>query len=129
MRGPHRTDGYLIYNAGGTISAFHIGKLSAAQTLVVAAAATDELIGAVQNSDGVSLTSNAKAVQIPAIGQVGKVKAGAAIAEGEWLTSDATGRAVPIAANTSRTIGRAKMAATAADEIITYEALPLPTRA
>lgn len=45
------------------------------------------------------------------------IRAGAAIAVGDLLTSDATGRAVP-AASGNNVVGRATSAATAADQLI-----------
>lgn len=52
-----------------------------------------------------------------------KVKAGAAVAKGAWLTVDASGRVVTSAAETDERIGKALSAAAAADDVISVEIL------
>jgi hypothetical protein len=51
------------------------------------------------------------------------VRSGAAIALGQQLMSDATGRAIPLSGATARSIGIAMEAATAADQFISAEIL------
>lgn len=102
--------------AGAAIAAFRLVKLSAAETVVPAAAATDNVIGV--NAD-----------VAPALGErcdvalmgIAFVEAGAAVALGAMVTSDASGRAVaaaPAAGSNVRVVGVALEAATAAGDVI-----------
>jgi len=102
--------------AGAAINAYRIVKLSAADTVVLAAAATDLLVGV--NTD-----------VAPALGErcdvalmgIAFVEAGAAIALGAFVTADAVGRGVtaaPGAGVNNRVIGFALEAATAAGDVI-----------
>jgi hypothetical protein len=104
------------YTAAMAIPAYRILKFSALDTVTLATAATDSLMGV--NSD-----------VAPAIGErcdavrqgIAFVEAGAAIAQGAPITSDATGRGVtaaPAAGVNNRIIGFADEAAAAAGDVI-----------
>ncbi len=104
------------YTAAVAIAPYRICKFSALDTVTLATAATDSLIGV--NAD-----------VAPAIGErcdvvrqgIAFVEAGAAIAQGAPVTSDATGRAVtaaPGAGVNNRIIGFADEAAAAAGDVI-----------
>lgn len=102
--------------AGAAINAYRIVKLSAADTVILAAAASDSLVGV--NAD-----------IAPALGErcdvalmgIAFVEAGAAVAIGAMVTSDAVGRGVtaaPAAGSNVRVIGYALEAASAAGDVI-----------
>ena len=104
------------YTAAMAIPAYRICKFSALDTVTLATAATDKAMGV--NSD-----------VAPAIGErcdmvrqgIAYVEAGAAVAQGDPVTSDATGRGVtaaPGAGVNNRIIGFADEAATAAGDVI-----------
>jgi len=104
------------YTAAMAIPAYRICKFSALDTVTLGTAATDSLIGV--NAD-----------VAPAIGErcdlvrqgIAFIEAGAAIAQGAPVTSDATGRAVtaaPGAGVNNRLIGFADEAASAAGDVI-----------
>lgn len=102
--------------AGTGIAAFRLVKLSAAETVVPAAAATDSLIGV--NGDVAPATGERCDV---ALAGIAFVEAGAAVALGAMVTSDAVGRGVtaaPAAGSNVRVIGVALDAATAAGDVI-----------
>ena len=102
--------------AGADINAYRIVKFSAAETVVLAAAATDNLVGV--NTD-VSPALNERC-DIAFMG-IAFVEAGAAIAQGVMVTADSVGRGVtaaPAAGVNNRVIGYALEAATAAGDVI-----------
>lgn len=107
---------FKSFSAGGAIPAYRIVKLSAAETVVAAAAATDSLIGV--NADLTVVSSERVDVLLEGIAFV---EAGAAVALGAQLTSDASGRGVtaaPAAGVNNRVIGIALEAASAAGDVI-----------
>ena len=104
------------YTAGAAINAFRIVKFSAPDTLILAAAATDFLIGI--NSEVAPVTGERCDAALQGIAFC---EAGAAIAVGAMVTSDAVGRGVtaaPGAGVNNRVIGIALEAATAAGDVI-----------
>lgn len=104
------------FTAGGAIAAYTIVKFSAAETVVAAAAVSDLLIGV---SHDIAAASGER-VDV-ALDGVAYVVAGAAVALGAQLTSDASGRAVtaaPAAGTNNRVIGVALEAAAAAGDVI-----------
>ncbi len=104
------------FTAGAVINAFRLVKLSAADTVVLAAAATDNLIGV--NADIAPALNERCDVVLMGIAFV---EAGAAIALGALVTSDSVGRgiaAAPAAGSNVRVIGFALEAATAAGDVI-----------
>ena len=104
------------YTAGGTIPAYTIVKLSAAETVVAAAAASDAVLGVSEDIPSVS----GERVDVTLTG-ISFVVAGAAVALGALVMSDASGRAITAtaAAGTNvRTIGMALEAASAAGDVI-----------
>lgn len=104
------------FTAGAAINAYRICKFSAAETVTLAAAATDSLIG-VNNDVAPVLGERCDVVMLG----IAFVEAGAAIALGAMVTSDAVGRAVtaaPAAGVNNRVIGLALEAASASGDII-----------
>ena len=107
---------YKSYLAGAAISPYRIVKFSAAETVIQAAAATDSLLGI--NGD-VAPTAGQPA-DITEIG-IQFCEAGAAIALGAFVTSDAVGRGVTAAPATgvnNQVVGKALESASAAGDII-----------
>ena len=103
--------------ASATLAAhqYKIVKLaSTAGQVIVAAANTDKIIGAVQNDPAAG-----EPADICAIG-VGKVQAQANVAFGDWLTSDTTGRAKATTSASDIILGQALEAASAAGDIVQY---------
>ena len=107
---------FKSFTAAAAIAAFRIVKLSAAETVTPAAAVGDSLLGV--NSD-----------VAPALGErcdvvlagIAFVEAGAAVALGALVTSDAVGRGVtaaPAVGVNNRIIGVAVDAAVAAGDVI-----------
>jgi hypothetical protein len=104
------------FTAGGAINPYRIVRFSAAETVVQAAAATESVIGV--NTD-LSVVLNER-VEVMTHG-VAWVEAGAAIALGAPVASDASGRGVtaaPAAGVNNRIIGFALDAAVAAGDQI-----------
>lgn len=104
------------FTAAAAVNAFRIVKLSAAETVTLASAATDNLLGV--NAD-----------VAPALGErcdvvlmgIAFVEAGAAVPLGSMVTSDAVGRGVVAAPGVGanvRVVGLALEAATAAGDVI-----------
>lgn len=103
-------------SAGGAISPFRLLKFSAAETVVLAAAATDFIIG-VSNEVGAASGERQDVV----LSGIAFAEASAAIALGALLTSDASGRVVtaaPAAGTNNRIIGNAMEAAAATGDVI-----------
>lgn len=110
------------YKAEGTVGAYRIVKHgSANQTCVVAAAATDKLVG---TSDALAhVAGDLVDVDLRAVCEV---VLGGTVARGDPLTSDASGAAVaaaPAAGSNVRIIGFADMSGVAGD-VITYLRAP-----
>jgi hypothetical protein len=104
------------FTAGAAIPAYRIVKISASETVIPAASATDLLMGV---CDYVSPAINER-VDIVLIG-VAYIEAGAAVAAGALVTSDAAGRCVtaaPAAGSNVRIVGIALEAATAVGDVI-----------
>ncbi|WP_374355552.1 DUF2190 family protein [Chitinimonas sp.] len=103
------------YTAGGAINAYRIVKFSAAETVVLGAAATDNLIGVCSD---VSPAANERC-DVYLEGMV-YIEAGAAVAQGAPVTADAVGRGVtaaPAAGANNRIVGFAIEAASAAGDL------------
>ncbi len=100
---------------------FRFAKLSAARTLAVCAAATDKPLGVIQNKP-VGTAGSPQPVDLMVTG-VTKLVAGAAVAAGDDLTADATGRAITAVAagGANRSYGVALEAAAGAG--VVFEAL------
>ena len=107
---PYKKD----FVTGATVNALRIVKYGTAPAVIQGAAATDALLGVTTN-EVAAVTGDY--VDVIMSGEA-TVTAGAAVAAGALVTSDATGRAVTAAA-TNGCIGRALTAAAAADETIT----------
>lgn len=88
-------------------------KVTAALTCNITTAATDFAAGVLQNTP--SAAGRSATVQGAGIS---KVRSGAAIAAGDRLTSDATGRAITTTTAGNRVHGIALQAASAADQYI-----------
>jgi hypothetical protein len=105
------------YVADGAIPAYRLVKPGAADDrIALATASTDALIGT--TTDIAAAIGERCDVQLAEISQV---EAGAAIARGALITSDATGRAItaaPAAGVNASVIGRALEAASTAGEVI-----------
>ena len=104
------------FTAGAAINAYRICKFSAAETVTLAAAATDLLIG-VNNDVAPALGERCDVVMLG----IAFVEAGAAVSLGVMLTSDAVGRAItaaPGAGVNNRVIGLALESAAAAGDVI-----------
>ena len=102
--------------AGAVISPFRILKFSAADTVIMGAAATDNLMGV---SNEVGAASGERQDMI--LEGIAFVEASAAFALGAPITSDATGRAVtaaPGAGVNNRIIGFAYEAAAATGDVV-----------
>jgi hypothetical protein len=104
------------FTAGGAIAAYRIVRMSAADTVVQASAATDALVG-IQNDVA---PASGERTDIIMVGMA-FIEAGAAFALGALLTADAQGRgitAAPAAGVNNRIIGVAIDAAVAAGDIV-----------
>lgn len=105
--------------AEGSVGRFRIVKAgTGAKSCVLAAAATDKLLG---TSDELSHVSGEQ-VDV-ALGAVPFVVLGGTVAQGDWLTSDANGAAVATTTTGHQVIGRAEIAGVAGDEITYFRAL------
>jgi hypothetical protein len=112
------------YRAGGTIIPRRCVKISADNTIVMCAAATDNAIGIAKRSmrDAPGLTGSDTAVaassgescEVYGPGSVAPAEAGAAITLPNWVTSDGTGRVIAAAGATTRPVGFALEAASGA---------------
>lgn len=104
------------FAAGGAIAAYRIVRFSAADTVVQAAAVTEALAGV--TTDVAPLSGERTDV---VMGGIALIEAGGAIALTNFVTSDATGRAVaaaPAAGVNNRIIGIPLEPAVAAGDII-----------
>lgn len=107
------------YTANGAIAAFRIVKLSSKGIVQVAGAATDKSVGVTQ--DLAAADGDRTDVQHSGIAWV---TAGAAIAVGDPLTSDASGRvitAAPAGGANVRVVGYALEDAAAAGDVINVQ--------
>lgn len=102
--------------AGGAIARYRIVRMSAADTVVQAAAATDALVGATTDI----AADSGERTDIVMSG-IAIIEAGAAIALTAFVTSDAQGRAVaaaPAAGANNRIVGIPLEPAVAAGDLI-----------
>ena len=107
---------FKAFTAGGAINPYRIVRLSAADTVVQAAAATEGIFGV--NSD-LTIVSGER-VEVMTDG-IAFVEAGAAVTISALITADASGRGVtaaPGAGVNNRVIGVALDAASAAGDVI-----------
>ena len=107
---------FKAFTAGAAIAAFRIVRFSAADTVIQAAAATENMFGV--NSD--LAVANGERCEVMTDG-IAWVEAGAAITIGALITADSVGRGVagaPAAGVNNRIIGVALDAATAAGDQI-----------
>ena len=98
---------FKSYTAGAALAAYTLVKFSAAETVVAAAAVSDSIVG-VSHDIAAAIGERVDVVH----DGIAFVVAGAAVAQGALLTSDASGRVV------NRTIGIAIEAATALGDVI-----------
>lgn len=104
------------FTAGAAITAFRLVKLSAAETVVLSTAADDRFIGV---ANEVAAASGER--QDVVLDGIAFVEAGAAVALGAYISSDASGRGItagPAAGVNNRIIGLALDAASAAGDVI-----------
>ncbi len=104
------------FTAGAAITAFRLVKLSAAETVILSAAATDLFIGV---ANEVAAASGER--QDVILNGIAFIEAGAAFALGAYIGSDASGRgitAAPSAGVNNRVIGIALEAAGAAGDVV-----------
>jgi hypothetical protein len=107
---------YINHTAGAAINAYRIVKLSAASTVVLAAAATDSLMGV----NGAVAPASGERCDVAKVG-ISYVEAGAAVSLGDLITADSVGRGITATATAGSNvsvIGRAQEAATAAGDLI-----------
>jgi hypothetical protein len=101
------------YTAGGAINAFRLVKFSAAETVVLAAAATDAIMGVCNE------VAPASGERCDIIHEgIAFVEAGASFAQGAAITSDASGRGISTVTIGNRAIGFAIEAAAAAGDVV-----------
>lgn len=101
---------------------FHIVKFSSDRTVTVAAAATDLVIGILQNGDADSDGAPATV----RTGGLSKLKAGGSISAGQYVVADGSGHGVAVTLGTTTTnvaIGRAIEDASSGD-IFTVLVMP-----
>ena len=99
-----------------TLAPHRIVAMDTDGTVRTATAVGDSIIGT-----GVNETTLAIGDRIDVARQgLPPVVAGAAFNAGVWLTTDGTGRAILSSTATDSRIGRAAIAATAADELVSY---------
>jgi hypothetical protein len=101
------------FSVGGAITANRLVKLSADNTVVQSAAATDKSIGIAYATQA----STDPVVEVVTHG-IMKCEAGAAITVGDQLISDASGRVITTAGATDVVVGQALEAAAAAGVMI-----------
>jgi len=102
------------YDASGAIADHTIVKITADNTVAAGAAATDDLVGVSDAPGGVATTERVDVIHAG----VADVLYGGVVAVGDFLTSDASGKAVaaaPAAGTNNSVIGRALIAGVAND--------------
>lgn len=104
--------------AGAAVSACRILKAGADQDHAIHATAVASIFTGISEEDQPTVDKPFRVAHRP--GEIVRVEAGAAVAAGADLTSDANGRAVT-AVSTNQIIGSAKNAATALGDLITVE--------
>lgn len=105
--------------AGADLSTkrYHIVKLNSDGNVVLASAATDAIIGVLDNSP--KLGQTADVVLLNGVGTFKVKAANAGISKDDFITSDANGQAVKTTTSGNRVIGRA-VRTTAANEVVEY---------
>jgi len=103
----------LKASADLTAKQYHLVKVSGEQTVTFSAAGTDNTIGVLQGKPNTNEPAQVRTVQ----GLVTKAVAGAAIAAGALVMSNAAGRVITRTA-TNHVVGRALQAAAADGEVI-----------
>lgn len=98
---------------------FYIVKLDTATQggVLLAAAASDQIIGVLQNKPGTGSISGVNHAAVVRILGISKVIAGGTVAVGDWLTSDANGKAVATTTAGDYVIGRSLNAGSSGDII------------
>lgn len=102
----------LVSAADLSANAGYIAKLDTSGNVVLAAAATDNIVGVIEDGAGASGT----AVSYQFLGTA-KVKAGGTISIGAWVTADSAGKGVATTTDKDVVIGRALEAAVSGDII------------
>lgn len=102
----------LVAAADLSAKLFYIAKVDTSGNLALAAAATDPIVGVIQNNDGGS-----GAMATYRFLGTSKVIAGGSISIGDLVTSDSAGKAVATTTNKDIVIGRALEAADSGDII------------
>jgi hypothetical protein len=102
----------LVAAADLSASIGYIVKLDTNGDVVLAAAATDNIIGVVENNDGAS----GAGVVYQFLGTV-KVKLGGTVSIGAWVTADSAGKGVATTTDKDVAIGRALEAGVSGDLI------------
>ena len=95
-----------------------IAKFDTSGNVVVAAGATDKMIGVIREE---ATSGNPATIQF---GGVGKVISGGVIAAGDLLTSDGSGKAIATTSSGNRIIGIADKAAAGANVVISALLFP-----
>lgn len=110
------------YSAGGAIAKYRMVKFSADGTVVQGAAATDALIGVVDIPNAAVLDDRVDVVR----DDITLIECGGTVTAGDFLTSDAVGRAVkaaPAAGVNNRMIGIVESAGVIGD-IVYMQVVP-----
>lgn len=105
--------------AGADLSTkrYHIVKLNSDGAVVLASAATDAILGVLDNSP--KLGQTADVVLLNGVGSFKVKSANAGVSKDAYITSDANGQAVATTTSGNRVIGRA-VRTTSANEVIEY---------
>lgn len=115
----HTEGNYISREAAADLSLkqYHLVKTDANGLIVLASAATDDILGVLMNAP--VLGEIADVALINGNG-TGKVKAGDAITKGAYLTADAEGKAVATVTTGNRVFGRASFASAADGDVLEY---------
>jgi len=109
--------------ASAALTKFRFVKQTGAQTVAPVAASTERPLGVVQVDVSVAEAALGKSVAVSTEG-IMWVEAGAAIALGARVMSDATGRAITAATAGNQPVGVARGAVGAAGELCPVELMP-----
>jgi hypothetical protein len=101
---------------------FHCMKLSAEGEVTLATAATDFLVGTLENKPNIGENGS---VLLRSGGATGKVKLGGTVTIGAFLTSDGSGHAVATTSLGDECIGRALAGGDSGDVV---EYMPMPSK-
>lgn len=97
---------------------YYISKLDASGKVVLATAATENLLGVIH--DGGRVSGDTVSVQLINGTGTFKVVAGATFSAGAYLTTDSNGKAIATTTTGDRVFGRAVRACTNAGQIVEY---------